>query len=245
VPSHQTGLKLRSLGAELIIVVVGVIIALGMDSWWSGVQDGRRAEDHLIALADEFSENLDSLRGNIEREEHIMGAAAQLLGIMVGEVPRPSADSLVEITWEAFSFPPYEPLTTAYDNLVSTGDIALLDDEQLKGDLALFMSEVEHYRRGEWQMDQWNRHIAPFVGTEMVPLDWLPAGYRRERGVPDPSTRTDWDAMLRSRAFEGLLANRVIAASDNIANLKRVLPPAGRIVSRLNKLLSGVGGGTS
>jgi hypothetical protein len=229
--------RLRFLGAELVIVVLGVIIALGIESWWSGVQDSRRADSHMAALHDEFSANLDSLRGNVAREENIKGAAAQLLSIMVGDIPRPSPDSLVAITWEAFSFPPYEPLTTAYDNLISTGDIALIQDDQLKRDLALFMSEVEHYRQGEWQMDQWNRHIQPFVGTEMVPLDWLPADYRRSHGVPDPPVRTDWDRILTSREFEGLLANRVIAASDNIDNLFRVLPPTQRIVARLAQLL--------
>lgn len=229
--------RLRYLGAELIIVIVGVIIALAIEAWWSDRRDQARAGDHLVALHADFTANLDALNGNLASLHNIQGAVGQLLAVMVNEAARPSPDSLVSLTWMAFSFPPFEPLTTAYDNLISTGDIALLRDEQLKRDLASFKSAVEVYRRSEWQLDQWNRVIQQYVASGMSPLDWLPTAYRESRGLPDPLTRTDWDAVLGDREFEGILANRVLATDNNIIHLNRVLPAARRIVARLGALL--------
>ena len=224
---------------EGVVIVGSILLAFGIQAWWEGRQDDGRAHDHLLALQDDFVANLDSLRGNIARLESIQGSAVHILAIMVGEEGRPSADSLVDLTWDAFSFPPYEPFTVAYDNLISSGDIALLQDDQLTTALALFMSQVEHYRRGEWQLDQWNRVIQQFVVAEMSPLDWLPRDYRADRGLPEPVTSTDWDALLQSPNFEGVLVNRVIAADDNLVTLNRVVPPAERIVTRLQTLLRG------
>ena len=224
---------------EGVVIVGSILLAFGLQAWWEGLQDEGRAQDHLLALQGEFVANLDSLNGNITRLEEIKGAAAELLAIIVGEEGRPSADSLAGLTWNAFSFPPYEPFTVAYDNLIGSGDIALLRDGQLNADLALFMSQVEHYRRGELQMDQWKRVIQQFVTTEMSPLDWLSRDYRANNDLPEPARSTDWDDLLQSREFEGILVNRIIGASDNLMILNRVVPPAERIVTRLHTLLQG------
>lgn len=234
-PSH--GLRFGWLSTELIIVVIGVIIALSIESWWSGIKDAEREQKHLEALHEEFSGNLQLVNENMATLNRIKGAAVNLLTIIVGEAERPDADSLVTMTWWAFSFPPYEPMTTAYDNAIATGDIALIRDQQLKADLANFTRLVERYRRGEWQLEQWNLVLQQFVVKEMVPLDWLPAEYRNRHGLPDPSERTNWDGLLQSREFEGVLANRVIACDDNLRNLGRIKPVAQRIVERLNFLL--------
>ena len=68
-------LRLRLLGTELIIVIVGVIIALGIESWWSGLEDAKRERTHLDALHGEFVANLDSLNDNIATQERIKQAA--------------------------------------------------------------------------------------------------------------------------------------------------------------------------
>ena len=235
----------RTALGELVIVVIGVIIALGVDSWWSDLQDATAERGHLVALSSEFSTNQETLESNIATLQRIKGSARELLLIAEGEESLPPPDSMVVLTWSAFSFPPYEPVVTAYQNLVNTGDIQLIQDDSLKQDLALFMSQIERYRRGEWQLEQWNRVIQQFVTAKMEPLDWLPALYRAQHGLPDPRVRTDWTILVRDQEFKGILVNRVIAAQDNIRNLQRVLPTTERVVARLVESLRSSGNGAS
>ena len=116
----------RGALGELVIVIVGVIIALGVESWWSDRQDRVAEKGHLEALQSEFTENLGTVNGNMEFLERVKGSVRDLVGMMEGGRQVVSQDSLVQLTWIAFSFPPYEPQTTAYQNLVNTGDINAL-----------------------------------------------------------------------------------------------------------------------
>ena len=227
----------RILG-EGIIIVVSILLAFWIQAWWEDAKDAERERAHLEALQVEFKANLKSLESNIARLESIKSAAVSLIYIIEGKVDRPSVDSLSDITWEAFSFPPYEPRTTAYENLISTGDISLIRDESLKSDLAVFASTVETYRRGEIVLVQWNTVVQQFVAREFEPLDWLPEWFREDHGLPPPETRTDWDRLLVNREFGGILANRIIGCDDDLDNLNDVLPAAERIVAQLEALLA-------
>jgi len=63
----------RGALGELVIVIVGVIIALGVDSWWSDRQDRVAEKGHLEALQSEFTENLGTINRNMEFLERLKG----------------------------------------------------------------------------------------------------------------------------------------------------------------------------
>ncbi len=223
--------------AESTAIVASILLAFAIDAWWEEAQDIKRAHSHLVALHEEFSANLELLHEIVSRNKEMQAAANFLLEIITERRERPSNEELVASTWLAFDAARFEPLATAYQNLISTGDIALIRDEQLKFDIASFMTATELYRRQDATFEQWNRIIQPFINTEMVPLDWAPKKFRAENGMPDPVDGTDWDRVLKSRQFEGILVNRVIASQDNVGRLNGILPAAERIVHRLDALI--------
>ncbi len=220
---------------EIVLIVVGILLALQISEWNQDWKDKETETDHLRALRGEFEANLQELERIMGLLKTRKGDAEKLLTIMVGDEEMPSHERVTEMVWEAFSFEMYSPMTSTYDNLISTGEIALLRDEGLKTDLGLFKSKLDQYRVQEWQMDQWKHVIQPFVGREMAPLDFAPQHWRKLGGLPDPITFNDWDSLLKYREFEAILLNRVMASSDNLLFLNKVLPPTQRIVDRLSQ----------
>lgn len=230
---------------ELAIVVVGVIIALGVGSWWDQKQERRLEAEHLVELRIESARNLEELRSTLARMDTLKANTLILIEVVEGARPAPPVDSLVELTWLSFSFATYNPLSTAYDNLLSSGGIQLIRDEGLKRDLALFNAHVEGLQRQDWVLDQWNRIIQPWVISNFQ-LDWLAPSYREEHGVLDPLVQTDWGAVLQDQEFKGIVINRLIAITDYMAGLYDLLPAAEAVVDRLEGLAPGpVGVGAS
>jgi len=225
-------LNWRTALGELIIVIVGVLIALSVDSWWEGRANRLEEAEHLVALRAEAEQNLAQLYVKIAGVERFTESTRTLIRILEGHQKAPSPDALVELTWSSFSFQEYVPQFTAYDNLLSTGSVRLLSDEKLKIELARFKATAEGLNQLDWQQDQWNEIIQPWV-IENLQLDWLPESYRREHQVPDPRVLTDWEVVLNDPEFKGIVVSRLIAFADFKLGLNRILPAAEALAASL------------
>lgn len=53
----------RSAIGELLVIVIGVLIALSLESWWADQQDRWRESDYLAALREEARANVEEIRG--------------------------------------------------------------------------------------------------------------------------------------------------------------------------------------
>jgi hypothetical protein len=226
----------RTAFGELIIVVVGVIIALTVDSWWDEKQDRVLEREHLAALFAETETNLLELRATISRLDTLRESTVTLIEIVEGVRPEPPADSMVELTWLAFSYATYDPVSTAYDDLVSSGGIRLLQDIELKRELAFFKSQVEALPKNDWMLDQWNRIIQPWA-IRNLQLDWLLPDYRDRYGIIDPVALTDWGAVLEDPEFKGIVINKHLAITDYSYVFDDIYPILEALVVRLSESL--------
>lgn len=222
----------QSLLLELVVVIVGVIIALGVDSWWEERQERQSERQHLVELEAEFTENIRRLDQTIHAIETNMSAARSLIGVLEDSRPRPDDEELMQLTWDAFGFPVYNPLFSAYDNLVSTGEIRLIRNDMLKRNLAAFRANFDSLQNRDWVLDQWQSLIQPWV-VDHLQLDWMPTEYRQQWRLPDPKLRTDWDAVLADQRFRGIIMSRFIAWTDYMNGIEELLPTASAIATEL------------
>ena len=59
--SRRHGKRWRGVVGDIAIVVVGVMIALAADAWWQGLEDKRREQQYLGALAADVASAKSSL----------------------------------------------------------------------------------------------------------------------------------------------------------------------------------------
>jgi hypothetical protein len=149
--------------AEGVAIVVSILLAFGIQAWWDEFQAGSRERSHLGALQAEFRENIDSLRSKITEHESLERSASALLSIGYGHAPVPSPDSVRSLVSGTFWIPAFSPLTTSYDNLVSTGELQLIGDEALQRLLATFFVQLERSRQEDWQREQYMSVVNPYL----------------------------------------------------------------------------------
>jgi len=225
-------LNWRTAIAELLIVIFGVLIALSVDSWWEERSDRLEEAEHLAALMIETEQNLVELYTSLERLELLSGSTRELINIVEGARDVPPNDVLIELTWLAFSMAQFNPQLTAYENLLSSGNVRLITNDALRMELARFKSQVEGLKLLDMQVDQWNLIIQPWV-VENLQLDWLPASYRVESQLPEPKMHTDWNAVIRNQEFKGILISRVVTFDDFKLGLDRIRPSLEALAANL------------
>lgn len=75
---HLPKINWRYAIGELTIVVVGILIALGLNAWWSCVQDHKLETETLRELRTALSNDLVDIRSNIASHTHASNSASLL-----------------------------------------------------------------------------------------------------------------------------------------------------------------------
>ena len=124
--------------AEIAIIIVGVLIAFQVENWRTERDSREQEAAQLAALRIDFLENISRLEEVIALEEGVVDAQSRLLRIANRVDPRPTDAELVGVIPEAQSFYRLKAVMGAYQSLVSSGDLRLLRNSELRAALAEF-----------------------------------------------------------------------------------------------------------
>lgn len=137
----------RSAAREFAIIVTGVLVALAAQAWWSGRQERARETTYLRQLLADTRENEARVAGALHEDSLAGEAVASAYAALYSARPLPSSDSLVLLlTNRTFSASEFQPVTGTYDALLSTGDLRLVRNDSLRGQLVAYASELADER---------------------------------------------------------------------------------------------------
>lgn len=198
----EVSASLRHGLGELVIVVVGVLIALWANAAWQNHTDRNSEREHLVALKGDFEVSLrllDSTRVLRDRQ------AAYLQHLLAGDARRSGVDSaeawadlglwnLVEST----------PQLSSLRDLEASGDLRLIHDIELRRALADVdrlwdYAQVEHSDLTVSQQKLIDPHLVEDLDLAHV--------LSSEEGVPRPvdPDRTDW-RVLETQPWKSRIA---------------------------------------
>lgn len=235
----------RALGPaarEVLLIVVGVLIALSLESVWQDRAE-RSAERALLqGLRDEFAENAQSLDRWLELHERIAASADEFIihieGVAEGQtvlVP----DSLIA---ELARTPTYDPELNSLDAALSSGQISLIRSVEIQRALAswtrLLADAQEEEQRGA---DQVYRELLPLLGTatRMGPaVSWLVADVRRVmRGISNGARPSTSSEVTADRRLESALWVRYRLTSSAANELQILRTGLGQVLKLLEEEL--------
>lgn len=133
--------KLKWFGAEIVIVVAGVLIALAINAWWGARQDRTRERAYLHQLV-----------GDLRETEHLVADADSIMraGPNValtnllrswGQADRPPRDSVLTWMYALSTLRTPRPVLGTAEALVTTGDLTLLRDDSLRSAVTAYLDQ--------------------------------------------------------------------------------------------------------
>jgi len=190
--------------AELLIIVLGVLIALWVDNWNGEREDRLLEQEYLSTLATDLRADLVELDEASERAR-LNERAAQALYDAIQGTGSLAPDSLSRFVLQAgfLYFPAYSPYT--FEDLTSTGNLRLLRSEEIRRALAAYHNEIgvfgqwsERYR---WIQRDYTESTRGVLGPDLVRQAEDPEAVDGGEASSDDSARIL--AELRNR--EGVL----------------------------------------
>lgn len=212
---HWTESRGARLGAELIVILVGVLLALGVDAAWDVRQDQRRAEAYLDQLRTEVGVTRADVEQAVQREGRVAHySAAVLRGVY--EMPRPPSDSLTAWLSRMFTSSSFVPTTSTVEALVATGDLQLVESDELRTEIVRYKQASEQLVRTFGIQDELLIETVQRVGIRVS----LPRLFSDEDPMREARPIADWALLSADDAFLSELFHVQSAAGNRLRALE-------------------------
>ena len=157
------------LVAEFFVIVLGVLVALGVDEWREGQAEVRREIEYLESLAQDLERDIVEYEGARDFVAESVRGIDHLLHVIGGEQPSDPLPSLAEAVRRAswINYPAWTSGTL--DELVTSGSIRLIRDPQLKRAILDYYESVE-----EWKPRILGAEFGTFIEYRRYTAGWLP-----------------------------------------------------------------------
>ena len=196
------GINWRQSVAEFVVIVFGVLAALAVDQWWTEREDRNTEAEYISRIRADLQSDID---GFLWFEEIFEIKANVIRGLRdypdSDLLSRDQETLMQELVFSGFIALP-DSFSTTFDELVSTGRLALVDSAERRDALSRYYSGFEHISaivfepEGEYKRVLWESFPAEFLDRDS-----------KKPNLIDPA--------VFSEGLEGLLADSRLRAAAN------------------------------
>ena len=211
---------------EIVLVVIGILIALAINNWNNERLNALEAEVIKKNINHEFVKNQLILTKTIAIYEDSFNASvslAELIGMNREELLEHNLDSLFNSSWELDY---YFPTSKSFDNVLQSGGghIKLLENVELKNTLMDWTSMIEQLRSYDelitnWQNNQYFPYLLNTVSLKQMNI------YNQKVYGGESRIKTDYYAIFQELRLENILNNYLYLIQfsiEQLNDLKRI-----------------------
>ena len=127
---------------EILLVVIGIIIAVQIGNWNQSVQDKELLRISLENLREDLELQKEIIDGQLAIESEMIAKADSILMFMQKPIPSPS--DIAPLLFELTTRRTFIANKATFNNLESTGNIVLIEDKELKNELIRYYQQLDY-----------------------------------------------------------------------------------------------------
>jgi hypothetical protein len=222
----KTGKYLKYAAGEIVLVVLGILIALQINNWNEERKQGKLEESTLIELRANLLADIKDFQADINGYSSAANACSVVVDFIDGKIPY--NDSLNVHLGKIRIQGVFSPTKVAYENLKLSG-IKLISNDSLRNTISnlyeVQYKYMEGYLEAEYQLD--NQVLSQYYTKEMQ--EYSP--YRYAKPV-------DYENLVKNQEFRNLLVHRQMKIEDWFKKLyERNISRARQVVEMIDKEL--------
>jgi len=222
--------------SELLIVVVGILIAVSLNSWREANADKNHEQFYLKSLKTDFEQSLTSLKEIYNQNLQSDSSVKRLIVVVGNNGSNVGPDSAKKLFSHLFGFNRFVPASGTYNEIISTGSLQILRNDELRIALASWDDMILRNRQLEDVMF-WQYHLIniPYLNKHVSLLDFAD---RYKLSLPGRRDRTDYKKLFTDTEFENILLNRGGALRETNEYIKIMIDQVKHIIDLINKNIS-------
>ncbi|MBO0330355.1 DUF6090 family protein [[Muricauda] lutisoli] len=223
---RKTGKYLKYAIGEIVLVVIGILIALQINNWNEDKKDLQRAHRVLTNLSEEIRQDSTYFENVYNAEKDIfLHGAEQLFKLHSNELNSTEIDSIGTSFRLACFTPAIKSLNNAYNELMASNLLSHLNSESLKYNLKEYYSQIDFLISYSEQSHQLSNDLIYELAQyyEVVPVK---LGSAREiskfsgAAESDFTTKYDLEPFRNNRSLNPKLYDMIDIHKDRLGGLE-------------------------
>ncbi len=142
---NKTGKYLKYAVGEIVLVVIGILIALQINNFNNSIQETKIEQAYLLSLQTEYKTNLEKINISLQRNKDRVHAVEDMLTLFDANVLDTTSDKAIsDIMYSVFSGEAtFQPSNGVLTDIISSGNLNLIQNEKLRQRLASFESTLD------------------------------------------------------------------------------------------------------
>tara|TARA_R110001592_G_scaffold13470_3_gene61736 strand:+ start:3351 stop:4109 length:759 start_codon:yes stop_codon:yes gene_type:complete len=143
VMENKTSKYFKYAIGEIVLVVIGILIALSINNWNENSRGRRIEQGYLMALKEEFNYNRIELDQMIKRNNFNGDTALKLSNLMGPDDPTITEKEFAELAMDMTNLEvQYRPNKAVLDEIISSGKLAIFSNDKLKFALSSYNGKL-------------------------------------------------------------------------------------------------------
>jgi len=209
---------------EIILVVIGILIALNINNWNTIRLDKLEGEVIKQNILEEFTENQLLLNTSNQLTQSAFDASFSLIKLTGSETSDLSQHNLDSLFNYSLMAEDYHPTINSLDDILQSGRMKLLNNDELKNTLQSWQAEMEQLKSYKSSQTSWqNNFYLPYLMERMsyIQMDL----YNNKSWARQSKIETDYYPMFQDIKLENLLDNNLYLLEyliDRMDSLKKI-----------------------
>ena len=221
----KTGKYFKYAIGEIILVVIGILIAIAINNWNENRKDLQKEQSINEDLQNEFSQNLGLVNAIIAEIESSEKSSLALMESMNKDIDIPTQQEMDRLIYWAIEHNPFNPSNSTYTEIMTTGKIGLIRNTKLKSSLFEWSRELEKNKSTYYIFEKWIEDgILPYLSKNIAlknidvygALAWdKPSEF--DSGI---------SSIMKDREFENVIDNNIyhiLKIKGEYENIKRII----------------------
>ncbi|MFT5753024.1 MAG: hypothetical protein ACI924_000229 [Flavobacterium sp.] len=134
---------------EIVLVVIGILIALQINNWNQTNQNKKQEKQILTQLLEEYQSNLKQINSKIFIRDKILESSIKMLGYRNSERALINTDSIDRHLSRTINRPTFDPELSVSNELTNSGKLYLISNAELRKKISAFPSSISELREEE------------------------------------------------------------------------------------------------
>jgi hypothetical protein len=220
----------RQAIAEVSMIMLGILGALAVDSWWDERAERVDEVEYLQSLKADFEANREDLKASIEAQRRRLDTGKEIHSIIQSSLTKIQQREINEKLGKFYWVNRWEPATGTYDEMMGSGHFSYIQNRALRIKLSKYAKSLESIRLGEdWMTSGWDSEQGPFFTEHLLytNLGWT------EDYIPDSIFSENFQA-LKTREFWNLVSGWMVGIADAIRAYERAIDNGNEILELID-----------
>ena len=241
--------RLRWFFAELIVVVAGILVAIGLQTWWQGRENDIRGAAYQQQVLTDAMQTRATYQKAIATDAQLRNVTAQLIEALHNRQSLNGRDAMVWLQWRSGWFSDPRPVVGNVYALIDTGDIQLIPNPKvqaaiveyasiLKGGLADIDGQPDRMRRAN------DSELLRFEEAGLPPIAGLL--FVSDKGKYEGEFSKDylmlynaaWPALKQDPQYRNVQNLRILAYDNMTSYHKEILAASEKLIAILEADIS-------